>query len=92
MELKRYYISDNYDWEKIDKEIFLLEKNTLETYVIAGSGVEIWKELENNPSYKEIISNLKIKYPQIKKEEIIEINMFLEKLMEKGIVKYEICN
>lgn len=92
MELKRYYISDNYDWEKIDKEIFLLEKNTLETYVIAGSGVEIWKELENNSSYKEIARNLKIKYPQIKKEEIIEINMFLEKLMEKGIIKYEICN
>lgn len=87
MDNKRFIISSNYDWEVMEQEVFLLEKSSLNSYVISGSGFFIWEVLQKNPNYKEIISEMQNIFPTLNKDEIMEINIFLDDLLVKGITE-----
>ncbi len=85
---QRYSIFDNNIINDIfGEEVVLVNLESGVYYSLRSSATQIWKRIINQYSIEEIVNDLKVIYQADQKELSIEVQQFIQSLLEKKIIK-----
>ncbi len=83
----KYKISQNSAFSELDGEICIFHSPSSEYLIINKVGSYIWKLLENQISKEDILKNLLNKFDVDEKTCTVELNQFIDKGTELGIIE-----
>tara|TARA_B100000242_G_C42844898_1_gene392383 strand:- start:412 stop:693 length:282 start_codon:yes stop_codon:yes gene_type:complete len=86
IEKKKIQIVDNIVFTELDDEICIFDSISTDYINLNETASEIWKMIDGNLKFEEIIDSLIIKYDIKKSDCIKEVNKFLSSFLEKGFL------
>jgi len=76
--------------EEFDDWAILFDPDTGDAFGLNPIGVHIWKRLDGNHSFKDILKDLQEGYEDVPEEAEGDLQEFIEDLVQRGLVGYEI--